>query len=288
VTISVASAPAGSIASDDFESRGFTGGAGAWVGGWTRSGDAALLTNTDGPHSGTSHVRLRGNSGYLSRRVDLSGRTNVKLRVWLKARSFEYADQAWVRVSPDGVNYTTVLTLGDGDDDDRYHQYEIDLGSFAMTSGFEIVFDAQMSGWWWGWSDYLFVDDVELVSGGGQAAASGGPAPGFAGTTEGVAPVAVSGTSSPAPAGTPAAVGGGSPQPGEGAGDEPETAPVGGSDAGSGDGGTPSAPSAPPVPKTGGPGDAPANPADEKDEDDVDPVDATKENGALGGGPKWK
>jgi hypothetical protein len=73
--------------------------------------------------------------------------------------SFEGSDQALVRVSTDGVTYTTVLTLTSAHSDAVYHEYDVDLSAFAMTSTFHIQFDAAMSGT----GDFWFLDDVELT-----------------------------------------------------------------------------------------------------------------------------
>ena len=74
-------------------------------------------------------------------------------------KSFENSDKAYVKVSSDGVNYTTVMTFTAADSDDTYHFYDIDLSNFEMTSGFHIVFDAEMSGR----GDRWYLDDIEIV-----------------------------------------------------------------------------------------------------------------------------
>ncbi len=62
-----------SIASDGFESRNLSGGAGNWVGNWVTSGDIALRWRRDNPHTGSGHVRLRRSTGYMERQVNLAG-----------------------------------------------------------------------------------------------------------------------------------------------------------------------------------------------------------------------
>ena len=150
--------PSSTIAADDFESRGFAGGTGAWNGAWSTSGDVALRVNKNGPHSGDAHVRLRRDTGYVERSVDLSGTSNVTLRFYAKISSFEGAAEALVRVSPDGVTYTTVRTFTAADSDNTYRAYEIDLSGFAMTSDFRIVIDAEMDSR----KDQIYLDDIEL------------------------------------------------------------------------------------------------------------------------------
>lgn len=146
------------IASDDFESGGWSGGSG-WLYDWYDEGDARI-TGDGMPHGGSYHLRLRRASGYVDRAVNLAGQTNVRLQFWAKADSFEAGEYAECLVSPDDVNWTTVKTWVDGEDDNIYHFYDIDLSGFTMSSEFWIAFDAEMSGKY----DYLYIDDLEVVS----------------------------------------------------------------------------------------------------------------------------
>lgn len=140
------------IAYDGFESANYSGGTG-WNGAWSASGDASI--RTDGPHSGTRHVRLRRNTGLLQRQVDLSGVTGAKLIFWLRLRSFESSDTCLVRVTS-GSTTLASRTFVDGEDDNVYHRYEFDLsGASGVVT---VEFDANMSAT----SDYAYVDDVEV------------------------------------------------------------------------------------------------------------------------------
>ncbi len=156
VDVTVRNRPAATLAFDGWESNSSSGGTG-WRGNWTRSGDQAIVTS-DGPHGGARHLRLRQSSGYARRSVNLAGASGVRLRFWAKVVSFEGSDQALVRVSPDGVTYTTVRTFTAADGDGVYRFYDLDLSGFAMTSDFRIAFDAQMSGS----GDRWFIDDIEV------------------------------------------------------------------------------------------------------------------------------
>jgi len=102
---------------------------------------------------------LRAWSGRLKRSVNLSGATNVHLTFWAKVRAFESSDTALVRVSSDGVNFTTVMSFTSAQSDDVYRYYDIDLSRFAMTSTFTIAFHAAMSST----GDYWFLDDIQLT-----------------------------------------------------------------------------------------------------------------------------
>lgn len=161
VTISVTD-PGGqptSLAFDGFESRNFSGGTGSWIGSWMTSGDIALQWRRDNPHTGDGHVRLRRSTGYMERRVDLTGASSVRLTFWAKVSSFESGDRAEVWVSPNGVNYTLVRTLTSADGNNVYRFFDIDLSGFAMTNNFRIAFDADMNAT----SDYLYVDDIDVI-----------------------------------------------------------------------------------------------------------------------------
>ena len=105
------------------------------------------------------HLRLRRDTGYVDRAVDLSGRSNVTLEFWAKADSFESGETATVLVSPDGVNWTVLRTWVNGEDDDTYRLYSFDLSSFAMTSEFWVAFDADMSAA----NDRFYVDDLTFT-----------------------------------------------------------------------------------------------------------------------------
>jgi hypothetical protein len=146
------------IATDGFESGTYSGGTG-WNGSWTKSGDVNIRTDTDGPQEGRRHVRLRAKSGYLKRSVNLSAATSVHLTFWSKVSSFESSDKAFVKVSPDGVTFTTVKVFTAADSNNAYQYADIDLGTFPMTSTFSIAFDAEMSPD----GDFWFLDDIRIT-----------------------------------------------------------------------------------------------------------------------------
>ncbi len=146
------------IASDDFESGGWSGGSG-WLDAWYYEGDASIVTERS-PYQGSYHLRLRRSNGYVKRAVDLSGYSSASLQFWAKTRSFESGEEARCLVSSNGADWTVVKTWIDGDDDDTYYFYEIDLSSYTPSSEFWIAFQADMSGT----GDQLYVDDLKVVS----------------------------------------------------------------------------------------------------------------------------
>ncbi len=159
------------IASEDFESGGWSGGSG-WLDAWYHTGDSSIRTS-GGPYQGSYHLRLRTSSGYVKRAVDLSDQPSAKLQFWAKVTGFENGDDAYCKISPDGSQWTTVVswtktggqnqaTIGDSTidiDNDTYYFYDVDLSSYTMSTDFWIAFEAGMNQN----NDHLYVDSLELV-----------------------------------------------------------------------------------------------------------------------------
>ncbi len=146
------------VASDDFESGDWAGGTG-WLDDWYSSGDAAV-TASGTPYEGSYHLRLRRATGYVDRAVDLSGAVSARLRFWAKANYFESGEEAYCLISDNDVDWTTVHTWVDGDDDDQYRFHDIDLTPYDLSSQFWIAFEANMSGG----GDYFYVDKLEIIA----------------------------------------------------------------------------------------------------------------------------
>lgn len=148
------------IAWDDFNSGGFTGG-GGWLGNWYYEGypTYTTVTGSGGTHEGSYHLRLRGSTGYVRRAVDLSHEVSARLRFWAKVNLFETNDNATLWISSNGADWTPVYTWTSLDSDNTYHYYDIDLTSYSFTSAFWIAFDANMSDT----GDYFYVDDLDIA-----------------------------------------------------------------------------------------------------------------------------
>ena len=148
------------IASDDFESGGWSGGSG-WLDGWYYQGDADIVKSGT-PYEGSYHLRLMSNTGYVKRAIDLSARAGDSLEFWAKASSFETGEEAQCLVSSNGSDWTPVETwlYGDDDVDDEYHFYSIDLSPYTPSSEFWIAFQAGMSAA----NDYFYVDDLKVIN----------------------------------------------------------------------------------------------------------------------------
>ena len=147
-----------SIADDDLESGGLSGGTG-WEGGWDVQGNVDVVSTED-PFQGTYHLRLRQANGRAKRAVDTSAESDLKLRFRAKADSFEAGETATLSVSTDDVTYVVVRTWEDGEDDGVYRAEDIDLTPYGTSTSFWIAFEANVSGP----GDRFFVDVVEVVT----------------------------------------------------------------------------------------------------------------------------
>jgi len=133
------------------------GGSGDWVGAWAVAGNVKIIWRRYEPFTGMAHVLLRENTSRIERVVNLAGATDVYLRFQAKAALLEPGDEAYVKVSADGISYTTLKTFTSADSDSQYHYFEFALPG-NMTADYRIVFQGGMADR----KDYLFFDDIEI------------------------------------------------------------------------------------------------------------------------------
>ena len=145
------------LARDNFESNSLTGGIG-WVGDWQVTGGADVTTNYL-PNEGSFHLQLKSGDESAKRAIDLSGKSSIHLQFYAKVNAFEPGDTAVVQVSSNNIDWTPVEQWEDGEDDNIYHFYDIDLSSYApYSSEFWIMLDANMDQV----SDWIFFDEVVI------------------------------------------------------------------------------------------------------------------------------
>ena len=147
-------------ASEDFESGDLNGGLGWNDGSWTTSG-SVTVRDKDGPIQGSHHVRLR-NSSLISRSVDLTGESSVSVSFWLKAKGFEGGDTATFFATPSVGSPVVLQSWSDGDDDDTYKQYTIDLDVAGVTPSGLVTFTFSLDGN--KNDDQIYVDDIQVFS----------------------------------------------------------------------------------------------------------------------------
>jgi len=147
-------------ASEDFESDSLSGGLGWNDGSWSTSGSVSVR-DQEGPIQGSHHVRIRKSSS-MSRSVDLTGESSVSISFWLKAKGVENSDSASFSATPDGGSPVVLETWGNGDDDDTYRQYTIDLDAAGVTPSDLVTFTWTMDGN--ENDDKIHVDDIQVFS----------------------------------------------------------------------------------------------------------------------------
>ncbi|MCI0822844.1 MAG: hypothetical protein J4N34_05385, partial [Chloroflexi bacterium] len=108
---------------------------------------------------GGYHVRIRGSSGSIKRSLDLSAQSDLRLQFWARVKNFEAGDEAEIRISDDGINWTVLHTWTPVDSDDTYYYHDIDLSPYTMSSQFYIWFDAIATNN----GDKFFIDVVQIV-----------------------------------------------------------------------------------------------------------------------------
>jgi len=146
---------------DDFETGTFTGGV-SWLVDWTAEANADVATQQS-PYEGTYHLAMKNANSDVQRSADLAGQSGLSVQFWAKARTFEASDTVAFQVSANGIDWATEQTWADGDDDNAYHAFDIDLSSYApYSSSFWFRFESGMNSN----NDYFYADAVQVVGGG--------------------------------------------------------------------------------------------------------------------------
>jgi len=144
------------IASDGFESNSWSGGVG-WLDNWYATGMTSAI-HGEQPYEGHDHARIRASSGGIKRSVDLSNYPDITLKFAARVKIFEQGDEAKLKISSNGFNWTTLHTWTSADSDNIYYEHEYDLSQYTMSSQFYIWFDALVDNG----GDKFFVDAIVI------------------------------------------------------------------------------------------------------------------------------
>jgi len=128
------------VAGDDLESGGWTGGDG-WLNDWTHTGSSGVDT-AGTPHGGNYDVKLQNADGYAARTVDLSQVSAAHLQFWAKTDALEGSDKAFCRVSSDNSTWQTVYTWDNTNNDNTWRFYDIDIAPYGLTGDVRIAFES--------------------------------------------------------------------------------------------------------------------------------------------------
>jgi N-sulfoglucosamine sulfohydrolase len=160
LNITVDAAPPGGwteLTNDDFES--------GW-GNWLDGGADALLTSVNAIGSQCLNLQDNSNSSEseLASSLDLTGYTELKIEFSYVVKSFENAEDFWVRYSSNGgSSWTTIKAFVNDvdfiDDGTRYNPVlTIDSGSYTFSNNVKIMFECDASGN----NDDVYIDNVVI------------------------------------------------------------------------------------------------------------------------------
>jgi hypothetical protein len=150
------------IAHDDFEEDSFDGGLG-WLQDWTIESNVTV-TSGNSPHGGSHHMRLRGYSSAV-RSADITGESNLSLRVWVKLATLDDDGAALLQTSDDGVHFTNLFAWNEDDEQSSYQNFEVDLSGLGYGAGSELWVRFVTEGH--NNDAVIYVDDLEIVDVGG-------------------------------------------------------------------------------------------------------------------------
>jgi hypothetical protein len=145
----------GVLAREEFESGDWAGGTG-WADAWAPTGSSSVLM-AGTPHGGQYHALLNGSVDRIERSLDISsaGGYDILVQFWGKAKSFQNEDTMEFLISPDGETWETAVQWVNGDDDNLYRFYSVDIPS-GYTDTLHIAWQASTGGS----SSYFYLDDI--------------------------------------------------------------------------------------------------------------------------------
>jgi hypothetical protein len=151
------------LAEDSFDSRRFDRGEGWIESEWQRTNYTYIVDGYNDDGHNYAGTMLQNDQGLLQRSLDTSAHQTLRLSYWTKLKSLESGDRGLVQVSSDGVNWQTIRSHENGEDDDTWRFQEIEFSTPGDRT--YIRFDAAMSQsgrWWRPNHDYWYVDEIQV------------------------------------------------------------------------------------------------------------------------------
>ena len=149
------------VAGDDYEDHSEGPSGFGWIDEWEFRGDAGY-TDSDEPHSGSSHLQIRGRNSAAIRVAEVTGESSLRIRLWARAESLNN-NTALLEVSHNGRRYRELMRWNRNSDDGPYAFFEFDLAEVGVAFNEEVWIRARIRG---GSSSNgeLFIDDFEIVN----------------------------------------------------------------------------------------------------------------------------
>jgi len=134
---------------DGFESQDFV------TGGWSVS--AGPVVDSNGEYNGTEAAHMTSSGQYMSKTINMSGKTEVNLSYVIMATSFEGTEHTQLNIYDGSWHYGVHEFYTDNG---VHYPMSLNLSEYNMIDGFIIEFKTLMSGG----GDHVYIDDVRIRS----------------------------------------------------------------------------------------------------------------------------
>ncbi len=143
------------VASDGFESGGWSGNPTQWTASWAHSSSNSWVTTSGSPRTGSYHLRLN-RAGYAEREKDLSSYTQRQLRFYYKmSNNWESSDHGYLKIYLNGSLYGTIDLTRKTSYSNSPSPYSYDLPQGQIKIRFETATSSD--------DEYLYVDDISIL-----------------------------------------------------------------------------------------------------------------------------
>jgi hypothetical protein len=152
--------PATVVAADDFEPMGSSDRGWRWDWYVDPENTGAHTERSDGEAcQGFGYLEIAGDKVWIDRSVDLQGRSNVFLRLYVTLQNLStHYDYASIQVSENNFDFVEEQVWQGPTEDLTCQLLEFDLSSYEMTDEFTVGIYAELGG-----GGRLLVDDVQFV-----------------------------------------------------------------------------------------------------------------------------